>query len=581
LTFAATAVDAFNCLSLFRPGALVNRRLLSLKSTEGFGETVDSFEHSILPLATSDAKALLLTEYIKDKIPLYIEHIKIGDFTPENLDLKSLDTLKENMLALGPNSLEAIQAPLFLFGDEVTASWADFLASLVAVKSTFEQGQHSFDGMIESHDLERTSAWVFGAAIFILGVQSGLPQTKLKSVGQVSSSLVEVPKIPLTIQEKLKLLQNATDAVNSQLKELRIEKASADYEVATLKSELRVVKNQLMLGEMKERHLNTTLKVQQDQFAQETRDLRAQIEQNTEAERELKNAIARMEKDLTDKQLVLVEIKEAGKNDVRAERINAKKLKAEKDKMATELDSFKEQISALREQVDKMKVVTEKELVVNGVDKPQKTLEHKSKSPTKDVELAVNGASASETDNDKPSDPQRSRGLATDIEKSGNAKKTHARKAKTPVTEKETIMYGASSDLATEATIEKPATPEKARGRKQKATTTAVKSNIMLIDLSNAFFADIAEPVHPVSNPPTAKKPVSTPRAKKKTIRKNAGSRNQSNQDAADWSHLSVSTLKRKTIKDLTSYLAVKGKVTEGPDGKALRKDALVELVLK
>lgn len=43
---------------------------------------------------------------------------------------------------------------------------------------------------------------------------------------------------------------------------------------------------------------------------------------------------------------------------------------------------------------------------------------------------------------------------------------------------------------------------------------------------------------------------------------------------------LSQSTLKRKTIKQLTGYLSGKGVEVNGEDGKPLKKENLVELVL-
>lgn len=47
-----------------------------------------------------------------------------------------------------------------------------------------------------------------------------------------------------------------------------------------------------------------------------------------------------------------------------------------------------------------------------------------------------------------------------------------------------------------------------------------------------------------------------------------------------DWSSLSLSTLKRKTVRDLKDYLEAKGATAIDAEGKPLKKDQLVEVVL-
>jgi hypothetical protein len=84
------------------------------------------------------------------------------------------------------------------------------------------------------------------------------------------------------------------------------------------------------------------------------------------------------------------------------------------------------------------------------------------------------------------------------------------------------------------------------------------------------------EPVEAKASKKTAAKKTATKKAAKKATKK-AATKTAPKSD--DWSALSLSTLKRKTVKDLSEYLSQKGvEVTHG-DGTPMKKEELVSAV--
>ena len=436
---------------------------LSLSPQDHYLNKVTGDASFVLSSANPDATSM--AEYIKTKVPEYLSTLEKADLAA-SIDSATLDTLKANLATTVPRSIEALEAPVVLLKGQITASWGDFLASLVAVKATVMQGQVSYDSIIQSLNLEETSVWYFGAAVALLGVSSGMyemdPKNKIPAV--VVPGITD-SKVPLSAVEKLTMLQEATKEVNAQLKELQLEKASVDYECATLKSDLRTVQNKLTLSQMEEKQIKASLEYTQEHFKEETEDLKKKMNKHTRAEKKLQKELASMQEDLTERETLLKEIKAKGTKDLRAERRKVKELEEQKASMVEETEQLKKQVRELSAKLQKLADV---------------------KSPSS---------------------------------KSEETPKTRAPKKKAPANNKQ------------------------------------VASGAALMDLSAAFFADIEEPSKTVSSPPPATKRKTRKTA---TTAKKSAVKSTPNGSGIDWSQLSASTLKRKTVKDLTAYLEAK-----------------------
>lgn len=139
-----------------------------------------------------------------------------------------------------------------------------------------------------------------------------------------------------------------------------------------------------------------------------------------------------------------------------------------------------------------------------------------------------------------------------------------------------------------------PPTATKKKGSKAKTSTkaTSLPNTESYNELSDAFSEAISEASDAAktkksSGPrsPKRKAKSSTAAAKKTkkvSVKKKSApvKRNGVSKDEPDWSGLSAATLKRKTIKELTSYLELKGASTTDSDGNKLKKQDLVERVL-
>ena len=138
----------------------------------------------------------------------------------------------------------------------------------------------------------------------------------------------------------------------------------------------------------------------------------------------------------------------------------------------------------------------------------------------------------------------------------------------------------------------------------ERAVTTVAESNkkvvaekVPTIPISESMFFAAGETIKPLPKAtkgtkksetkpsvPKADKKVATPKAEKKVAVPKAEKPIDSssvgiNTDTNPWKSLSLSTLKRKTAKDLTAYLDERGSTGINGDGKPLSKEELVSAV--
>eukprot|EP00522_Entomoneis_paludosa_P014811 CAMPEP_0172450816 /NCGR_PEP_ID=MMETSP1065-20121228/9039_1 /TAXON_ID=265537 /ORGANISM="Amphiprora paludosa, Strain CCMP125" /LENGTH=518 /DNA_ID=CAMNT_0013202653 /DNA_START=222 /DNA_END=1778 /DNA_ORIENTATION=- len=473
-------------------------------------------------------KAQPLVDYVNSQAPKYAELIKNGKLDQEisKIDMTGVDTLKKNIMSLNPEKFdEMFSSPLFSLNNQLTASWADFLASLTAVKSTMQQSQFSPQDITTALDLKSTSGWYFGAAVLLLGIHSASEDNQATTapvgVDALMSAAASPKRAPLSLKETIEMLQNTAEVVNSELKDIKAEKATVDYEFATLKSELRDVQNKLDLSANHERELHKSLEATKAQLSKETKSLRLKVEKGSKVEEKLRKQLDQVEQKLAKQRVALARVTKKTNKEVGVEQKKSKQLAAEKADIAAEILILLEQVQSLRLQQN------EEEARRDALIAP---------AMKKERELVLNGGGG------------------------------------TAVLEKPPVR-------ATARPKPRATKPKATTGSSQRAAS--VKSNAQLVDLSNAFFADIAEPTKPVSKSPAAPTKTSPSAAKSKQMAKPIKNKAAvAAKGDGDWSHLSISTLKRKTVKDLTAYLESKGAHTTSPDGKILKKDALVELVL-
>ncbi|CAB9515960.1 expressed unknown protein [Seminavis robusta] len=118
------------------------------------------------------------------------------------------------------------------------------------------------------------------------------------------------------------------------------------------------------------------------------------------------------------------------------------------------------------------------------------------------------------------------------------------------------------------------ASPAKASRKKQKAMKSVqAKTNFGVV---NGVNGDAGVK----TSAPAKTKVQATNDTPKKKVKKEAAATKTNGAAEPDWTSFAQSTLKRKTVKELTSYLETKGVEVTDENGKTLKKDSLVGLVL-
>ena len=281
---------------------------------------------------------------------------------------------------------------------------------------------------------------------------------KEAKLNQLKATDDAIAKREAAVADQVTQLTAATTAVTKQLAELNAAKAQRDYDVATMKSDLREMRNELYVTARSEKELRASLQRTQAQLESETASLRKQLEERIAAEaavqEQLKANKTKMEKEL--KTIA------AAKDQAEQEVVQAKKQVTvlEKEKKAME-----QEIATLQAQVQDLQ---------GKLDGPKKT--------------ATKGSKAAET----PASPPVAKKAAVPEKKESP---TPAKKAK-----KETVVAKKEEPKKATAKEPKKAVAKKIASKKATAKKAVAKKAVdteqdVLANLSKAFFANITEPV--------------------------------------------------------------------------------------
>lgn len=413
---------------------------------------------------------------------------------------------------------------------QLTASWLIFRTSVVELTALTTSGQPYTQAEFEKAlNLQATSGWY----VAIMGTLATMwwnsvsgdgtgtatrtmsPTTNLRGgmavneaheakLNAVSKADKDIEKREAMVADQVSQLTEATRAVTEQLAELQSAKAQRDYDVATMKSDLRELRNELYMTQRSEQNTRQSLEKTQAQLEAETKSLREQLEERIEAEA----AVRKQLQDTKDRMAVEMQTISAAKNQAEKQVVQAK---AQVSALEKEKQAMENQITTLKAQVQELKAKLETPAPVT------------SKAT---AESAVKGAKAAVPPVSPPV-----------VEKVAAATKTPTKK------------------------IAKKAAAKKKIAKTSKVVDTERDA---LESLSNAFFANITEPVGSAatsnSTPSKVAKKMSSP--KTITVKKASKSPAAVTEKAApeapglDWSNMSHSALKRKTVKDLQQYLS-------------------------
>ncbi|KAL7574543.1 hypothetical protein ACA910_015898 [Epithemia clementina (nom. ined.)] len=490
---------------------------------------------------------------------------KIQSADTQSMTLQELkDFFALDQIKIDPASLAA------------ATSWTDFTASLAAVKATLGQDVITWDDVVNAMNLKETGTWYFASAflviLFSLSLGAGganknqkiiLTEAAMPLSDNASSSSASVT----LVSEELVKLKDATNAMYAQLNEMNKEKSTRAYELATLKSDLRSVTNRLDATIAEERQLRMALEATQAKLQKETSSLQEQLHQRVAAEDQLRQELAETQKKLADEARKVQLAKKESEQQVLAAEAQVKKLEEEKDEMEDELVALRKEVETLKQRLADSKMNDEEN------DKDQDEDDDEEDIAVAEKELVVSGSSSS-----KHSSPVLNGGSDGGMER-----------ARTAVAHQQAARGQASPSRATTLPSTSSAYDKYAKSvyfatmvdPNAAQSTTTIKAGVRPVQKAES-----------TSGTPVRKRVVKKILVKKVVSRKLDDDTTQSSSSPTsslsssssvenmDWSTLSESTLKRKTVKELSQYLESKGAPTIGSDGKALKKDDLVQTVL-
>lgn len=342
------------------------------------------------------------------------------------------------------------------------------------------------------------------------------PEVKLRQLAQTDDALA---KREAAVTDQVAELTAATAAVTQQLAELNAAKAQRDYDVATMKSDLREMRNELDVTTRSEQDLRRSLQRTQERLETETASLRQQLEERIQAEAAVREQL-KANKDQMNKEMQTIA---TAKDQAEQEVVKAKKqvtsLQKEKQAMEQEIASLQAQVQALQEQLEGPRKAT----APKGSKAPTSSPPSSPPVAAKTADVAVT------TKQETKAAPKET--VVAEKEKAAVAKKAEPEKAAAKEPKK------AATKKSVKKSIAKKATKKAAR----KAVDT---EKDRLETLSNAFFANITEPVGSAVQHKSAA-----------PVEKETPPEDLAHSETLDWSSLSKTSLQRKKIKELQDYL--------------------------
>ena len=477
-----------------------------------------------------------VSDYVREAVPPIKQSVKIDPTVFQALKEKieststqtlSMEELKEFLMldqlkAVGTEKLQSI-ANVDLFSFTALSSWSDFMASLEAVKSMLQQDGMTWDDVVNAMNLKENGTWYFAASFLILVFTISIGNSEDKdqriilteaamptSSDNESPSNSESPRL-LLVDEEVNKLKDATSAMYAQLNKMNEDKNARAYEVATLQSELRNVMNKLDTQSTQEKELRLELEATKNQLERDTESLRQQLQERVAAEEELRQELASTQAKLEEEMEKVKMAKMESEKEMLAAKAEVTKLEGEKLELVDEIASLRDEMESLRQRLRES-------------EEQNSTPEHR------DVVLNDSGRSP------------------------------------TP---------GLNGDDGEDSYVETmPAKRAAIRGTATEARPGPSLPTISFEGLSNIYFADIADSVNSASSSqPTKSVAVKSARTKaaptrkrvvKKVVVKKVVAKKIEKPDVnGDWSSMAPSTLKRKTVKELSEYLESKVSVSE------------------
>jgi len=472
------------------------------------------------------------------------------------LDLSGVEQFKATYAASLTNAGQQIDHA----ASSVATSYGTLAASLEALQATLRNNPDDFSKVFDAMNLKETAGWYVGATVSLMvlvgsavapafeikkkgrkiiltdAATPGLapeievtkPETAVIQIEAIQADVEEKEAAKLEVAEQIQFLKNATEEVYEQLAALQEEKSLRAYEVATMKSELRTVVNRLDFTMSEEQHLRKSLEQTQKKLDDETSFLRAELEQRAATEEELREELAETKDRLAAETKRLKAAQKKAKST--AALAEVEKLENEKAELEKEMLSLRSEVAGLQKQLQ----------------------QSAGSEPTAELQGKPNGSSSkAKTSSDKIL--SEAAALPASTASYSDMSERFFVAISEPAEPKQTTSAVRGAKAASRSTTGETATIKRTKKKKVSKKKMAVKKKKS---------AEKAKP--PVTAIETAKTAAAAPDKTKTTV-------------AADWASLSVSALKRKTVKELTSYLESMGLPTTDSAGKILKKDLLVE----
>lgn len=517
-------------------------------------------------VASEGARELVANKYIKvneylksmapegfaqEKISISIDletYRKISDYFKTLKQDKQFEPSGEmvNLLgaALGMDRIKDLSVITWNYAaqevDKTTTSFNKFLDSLDRLNSLLQARPSSISQIYDAIEIRENGGWYIGATVLaLLAVgtavdnEPGKRQIILTEAAMPGSSKHYLE----TQSAKATAVQNAMQIAGARAREIEENDATrkameeqvnnlkdATLEVLEQLEALKVEKNTRAYEVATMKSELRTVMNKLDLTLNQERNLRMSLE---ETQKQLKEETTSLRAQLQERAAAEEELRDqlAETKDRLAEEIN--KVEQAKDDAKLNLDSAKAEVLLL--QKEKLEMEQKMQLMRNEVSELQKKL---TAAKTLSDPEKFNGS-----DLPSPNDI-----LENEINGSNNS-------------------------------VEKASQP---------------KNNASYGDTSERFFGAISQSVKPsagsvvvpgVREKTNAAIPTS-PIVDQTAVPNKADKKVLKNGAELDWSQMSPSTLKRKTVKELTAYLEAKGATTTDAKGKYLKKDVLVQSIL-
>jgi hypothetical protein len=497
--------------------------------------------NSIKEAPGTSGQASKLSEFLKEKVPSFSTDFgKLDLPKPDfNVDLSGFDLTTERIKA----SLESIPV------DKLSSTFDNLGKSL-------QNGGFTAQSILESMSSAEKGWYLAAGSVVLAAVGAGIRNTyedQLETTTLETKEKQANAKEPAKISEadsveddmvsQIKELSQMTTALSNELKQIKTQKSKKDYDVATMQSDVRELQNAMDAQKKSEKALKLQLAQTEKKLAAETAQLQQKLEEANKKFKDEKDAMKKTNKKL--------------QKDLDAALASVAALEAEKAELQTQLNALGiEEVEAQLAELGLNEVAKKP----NRKQEPEPVVEIEPESNSEAQAATTTTKSSSSRPQDTffanfteiPLDELPA--VASESTEKNKSSKTRAA-SKQPPSKKTNIKKNSPKKSATKGAIKKQVEqkPEEKKAETKKTEAKKVE---------------------------TKKTEAEKSEMKKTETKKKEAADSVVSGGSENWNSLSESTLKRKTVKELTSYLEEKGLTTTGGDGKTLKKADLVAVVL-